>query len=336
MDTSEGKWWDKGIQLNDGCTPCSPGCDHCWSAGMAHRFKRHQMNKFDFNPPKYTEHGGKFNGHITLHLDRLEKAVRARKPQVFAIWNDLFHEEVPYQFISRVFNKIHDSHGKHTFLLLTKRADNMKRFIDWYINSLNEDRNPSGANNVYFPRDFQGFYLGLTVCNQAEADAKIPIFLQVPGKKFLSIEPLLGPVDFSYNRFCGVMGWGPPDPPRLNEDPSERLKGQARWILGNIDAVILGGETGPGARPMRPDWVRSIRDQCAAASVPFFFKQWGEWRPCEGYGEAVYSTSQIECINEPNQDLTDWTFLMAKVGRKKAGRVLEGRTHDDLPWKAEP
>lgn len=122
---------------------------------------------------------------------------------------------------------------------------------------------------------------GLTVCNQEEADEKIPEFLKVPGKKFLIIEPMLGAVDLwaindgswwdsegatRYNALTGTAWWGSTGEHGLGGGPK-------------IDAVILGGETGPGARPVHPDWVRSVRDQCEASNVPFYFKQCGIWRP---------------------------------------------------------
>jgi protein gp37 len=146
----------------------------------------------------------------------------------------------------------------------------------------------------------KNLWTGLTVCNQEEADEKIPVFLEVPGKKFLSIEPMLGPIDLDAT--CGPCHC---------------------WRDGSIKAVILGGETGPGARPLHPEWVRSVRDQCQSADVPFFFKQWGEWvhytQYCFGVGAPCLSSVKVE--NE-----------LYRVGRKAAGRLLDGRTHNDLPW----
>lgn len=259
VDILKGKYWSKGIQLIEGCTPCSPGCDHCWSAGMAHRFRRGETEG------RYTDKNGRFDGTITLHLDRLEKAVRARKPQVFALWNDLFHEAVPREFIDRVFNEI-GFHGiHHTFLVLTKRQH---RIVEYY------KRLQTVASHPLNP--FPNVYSGLTVCDQPEADAKIPIFLQVPGKKFLSVEPQLEDIDLS--EWVGRA-----------HHPADCGHSYAFSVF---DAVLCGGETGPGARPVELDWIRSLRDQCQSAGVPFFLKQ----------------------IN------------------KKRERVLNGRTHDELPW----
>jgi len=221
---------------------------------------------------------GKFNGHIVSHSDRFSIPLRRRKPTVFAVWNDLFHDDVPSDFIKRAYGVMFDRHD-HTYLVLTKRPQIMKTFFDQHF---------MDSGNIWH---------GLTVCNQEEADAKIPVFLQVPGKKFLSIEPMLGPIDIS-KRGMGLQC----------ESCVDR---RVHWCVdGVIDAVILGGETGPGARPMHPDWVRSVRDQCAAAGVPFFFKSWGAWRG------AAYFDKENNMV----------------PGSHMIGRLLDGRTHDDLPW----
>jgi len=251
VDILKGKYWSKGIQLVEGCTPCSPGCDHCWSAGMAHRFRRGETEG------RYTDKNGRFDGTITLHIDRLEKAVRARKPQVFSLWNDLFHESVPDEFINQAFD-IMVRPSQHKFLILTKRPLRMAEM--WWL------WKPERGH--IFP--------GCTICNQDEADAKIPIFLQVPGKKFLSVEPQLEDIDLS--EWVGRA-----------HHPADCGHSYAFSVF---DAVLCGAETGPGARPVELDWIRSLRDQCQSAGVPFFLKQ----------------------IN------------------KKRERVLNGRTHDELPW----
>lgn len=278
-DISSGRYWNAAWQLIDGCTPCSPGCLNCWSAAMSHRFKgtlvageRHFLTTKD----------GEFNGHIVTHPERLSIPLKRRKPTVYAVWNDFFHGAIDHSFRCDAYKTMMRTDYRHTYLILTKRAD----FAAQYAQSF---------NNIWH---------GLTVCNQAEADAKIPVFLQVPGKRFLSIEPMLGAIQIAQwldpwrnvdnNTFACIKGG------LLNKYQSDSLRAP---IIG---AVILGGETGPGARPLHPDWVRSVRDQCAAAGVPFFFKGWGEW------------------LSE------DMQFI--RVGRKQAGRLLDGRTHDDLPW----
>ena len=308
-----GRYWDKPWSLIDGCTPCSPGCDHCWSAVMTHRFN-FQWTK-DGKP--------EFNGHITVRPERLDIPLKRKKPTVYAVWNDLFHEDVPITFINSAFLRM-VKYDWHTYLTLTKRPKEMKDFVTI----------GNGWRGT-----MQNVYLGLTICNQQEADEKIPIFLQVSGKKFLSIEPMLGEIklqlvgcpncgqskqdwfpNYTLCRACGIEVKSPP---------------------GSVDAVILGGESGPGARPMHPDWVRSVRDQCAAAGVPFFFKQWGEWKQCDEWHEECPGHKMNVICHDGTYPLpgVDWTKIVGAIpiyraGRKAAGRILDGRTHDDLPWRS--
>jgi protein gp37 len=259
IDIEKGRYWDEGIKLVSGCTKCSPGCDHCWSLGMEKRFGS--------------------DGKIVTHPGRLARFA-TRKAKVFAIWNDLFHEDVPDEFYSDTVKAIMD-YSHNTYLLITKRPSVLlRRFDD--AKRYNLGRELKSLENVFF---------GLTVCNQQEWNEKKKYFQIVPGKKFLSLEPLLGDIDLKLTQ--------PFKEPFFSWPDSEMEH------LAKIDAVILGGETGPCARPMHPDWVRSIRDQCAAAGVDLFFKQWGEY------------------------------FEGTKMGRgskKLLGRLLDGRTHDELPW----
>jgi protein gp37 len=162
-------------------------------------------------------------------------------------------------------------------------------------------------------------WVGTSVENQATADERIPALLKIPAaKRFISVEPMLGPVDFS--AFFGGEYVGLPGDKII-----------PNYNFG-IDWVICGGESGPNARPMHPDWVRDLRDQCVEAGLPFFFKQWGEW--IHGNREA-----EENCMISPNgADVTElpglWdehTITISRVGKKRAGRVLDGRTWDQVP-----
>lgn len=294
IDIQKGRYWDLPWSLVDGCSPISPGCDHCWSAAMTDRFR-----------PGYTilnKRPATFDGFVSTNPGRLYKPLKRKKPTVYAVWNDLFHESVPHYFADQALGAMQQAKS-HTFLVLTKRAERAAAHFRAYTGEVK-------LGNVY---------LGLTVCNQQEANEKIPVFLQVPGKKFLSIEPMLGPIDLRIAAFNGADSFS---------------------AMAGIDAVILGGETGPGARPLHPDWVRSVRDQCQAAGVPFFFKGWGNWRPCDddhvecgGHaqtamrlnGKIVTDTWRDRCFGGSDQGF--W-----RAGAK-AGRLLDGRTYDDLPWR---
>lgn len=231
--------------------------------------------------------------------ERLDIPLKRRKPTVYAVWNDLFHAAVDPEFSFEAFEVMRNSQ-RHTFLVLTKRPQNISR--------------------KYFEimeRCLKNVCLGLTVCNQPEADEKIPIFLQVPGKKALNIEPMLGEIDLR----------------KINTRPFPPYGFQSDNVLqhpSQIHAVILGGETGPGARPLNLEWVRSVRDQCQASGTPFFFKGWGEWAP-----PSQVSAEIIIPMIDAGAKFDPDSGIVRRFGHKRTGRLLDGRTHDDLPWRPE-
>ncbi len=276
-DILNGRYWDLPLSLVDGCTPCSPGCDHCWSAGITHRF---HSGRGENIPGCYvlTTKNGKFDGNIITHTERLSIPLKRKKPTVYAIWNDLFHEGVPPEFTFEAFDAMRNSQ-RHTFLVLTKR--------------------PQNINHNYFEimeRCIQNVYLGLTVCNQQEWDEKWPIFSRVPGLKFVSHEPALSAINYHFSGSQEDVIWR-----RTNGGSYER---------SFIACLISGGETGPGARPSHPDIFRYDRDQCAAAGVLFFFKGSGDGRS------------------------DDWRRKLSPDEWNQAKRLLDGRTHDVLSWRA--
>jgi protein gp37 len=305
IDISKGRYWDRPLSLVDGCTPCSPGCDHCWAAGIAHHYRRglhYPDGRVDMSVPNFTNESGKFDGRIQINPERLSIPIGkrgAKKATVYAIWNDWAHEGVSDDF-RRGMMTVAKAEPQHTFLALTKRPESAARFF--------------AATEINPP---ENWWSGLTICNQQEADEKIPVFLQVPGKKFLSIEPMLGAVNLTNLPLRKMSPIGLKFVDALRGWESERAYkcGPGRQG-GKIDAVILGGETGTGARPLHPDWARSVRDKCAAAGVPFFFKQWGKHLP-----------QLKECIG--NEAVSPYSALVMDVKR-----LLDGRTHDELPWSA--
>ena len=244
IDISKGRYWDKPWSLVSGCTPCSPGCDHCWSAAMANRF----YNKLPDMPAKQpcllrVKDGNRyeFSGNIITHLDRLSIPLKRKNPTVYAIWNDFYHEKVTLKFWRDAY-EVMGVCKQHIFLILTKRPKEMNMY-----HYHNEYREVPG--NIWH---------GLTVCNQQEADEKIPVFLKVPGKKYLSIEPMLSEIKLGGFDGKTYRPW-------FDHVAQPRM----------IDAVILGGETlgnRPG-REMKIEWAESIADQCESAGIPLFIKQ---------------------------------------------------------------
>lgn len=272
-----GKYWDRAWSLVDGCKPCSPGCDNCWSAALMHRFYKHHCD-YDYSDSPIgltAEWKPVFTGNIILHPDRLKAPLKRKKPTIWSIWNDIYHEDVPLGFIDDVLDVI-SACPQHTFLALTKRAHLIE-------DKLYDDTLECGIRNLGGGDYLGNLWIGVTVCNQEEADLKIPLLLKSwPGKKWISIEPMLE--EIKNLKLCTddcSKGFG------------SNVIGACCDCIQGIDAVVLGGETGPHARPMHPDSVRSVRDKCQAANVPFFLKY----------------------IN------------------KEMGRVLDGREHNDLPWR---
>jgi len=229
--TSKGLWWDRAWSLVDGCTPVSEGCAHCWSASMARRFGR------DFS-------------EVTPRWDRLELPLKVKKPTVWAVWNDLFHEGAPPSFIEASI-KVMRNCKHHLFLVLTKR--------------------PKRAMFVLRELDLpDSLWLGVTAENQKQANKRILVLLRIPAaKRFVSVEPMLGRVGLAKLPLVNGYGYGWANP---LEGTHPNLTGHGKRGRG-LDWVICGAETGPGKRPMDLQWARDLWEQCRAAGVPFWFKQ---------------------------------------------------------------
>ena len=230
------EWTEATWNPVTGCTKISPGCKHCYAERMALRLQA-------MGHPNYV------NGfRVTLHENMLDIPLRWKKPRLIFVnsMSDLFHEEVPVEFIQRVFAVMREAHW-HTFQVLTKRSARLLELdeeIDW-------------PDNVWMGVSVENEHYTFRIEHLRRTHAKV---------KFLSLEPLLGPLH--------------------------------DLDLRNIDWVIVGGESGPGARKLEESWVVEIRDQCRFANVPFFFKQWGG------------------------------------VRKKKNGRLLQGKVWDQMPKPA--
>jgi protein gp37 len=288
-----------------------------------------------------------WTGEVRLNEQWIDQPLRWRKPRRIFVCahGDLFHENVPDEWIDRVF-AVMALTPQHTYQVLTKRPERMRDYfghggtcIPFGIRL--EAKRLVGRDPGPLPIAMPNVWKGVSVEDQDTADARIPLLLETPAAvRFVSYEPALGPVDFTRIHLgtCDAAFPGNPEFTKVRFNRNA-LKGVNRPAL---DQVIAGGESGPGSRPMHPDWPRSIRDQCKTAGVPFFFKQWGDWFPCEidipsdASGIHVYPDE----AHDPTAD--DWRFErrqvtrigrqhVVRVGKAIAGRLLDGREHNGMP-----
>lgn len=291
------EWAEETWNPVTGCSPISEGCRNCYAARMAKRLAGRCGYPAD-DPFR-----------VTLHPERLGEPLRWKEPRrVFVCsMGDLFHEDVPRWMRFEVMDIILQA-KQHTFLILTKRPANMKEFFEWYY---------SKAGRTI--ETIKNLWLGVTAENQQRADERIPILLQIPAAvRFVSVEPMLGPVDLSLS-----------DGVDLSMSVGTGLKPGKSYLINSLDWVICGGESGSGARPMHPDWVRNLRNQCQEAGVPFFFKSWGEWMPSYQTG-ATFELSRLK-TDEVVMSGPGHGVVMKKVGKKAAGRLLDGQEWNQYP-----
>lgn len=385
-DKSAIEWTDATFNGWIGCTKVSPACDNCyasvstparslgiiWGAGAPRR----RTSSANWHlPMKWNELAGKGQfvqcGACGLReFRKWDKAVPPGglaccstpectalpesesapvRPRVFcSSLADVFDNEVDPQWRTDLFDLIRATPNLD-WLLLTKRIGNAKNMLGASIERLWPD-------NVW---------IGATICNQAEADRDIPKLLAIPARvRFLSIEPLLGPIELPRVDFhcdvcggTGILGRFPTGNctrctrgsiPSISTDPKY---GTPSTPMRSIDWVIVGGESGPNARPMHPEWVTALRDQCAEAGVPFLFKQWGEWVPrsscyhtfadgksCGDYDPTCerWPVIRLTYLGHDGRQLGSDTSggseaYMQRVGKKIAGRLLDGEQHDGYP-----
>lgn len=259
----KGLYWDRAWKLCEGCAKVSAGCDNCWSEQETVMRCGHPNTKIReraraaVHLAQIPRDKTMFDGRIVLRHDNLDMPLRVKTPTVFAVWNDLYYEDVPDDFRDRAY-AVMALCPQHTFLVLTKRAERMARYFagltvqrvcENYNGDMDETADIATNFRKYWP--LPNIWHGVTAEHQSAADERIPHLLRVPGKRFLSLEPMLSGINLH----------------------------AAAGHLIDIHAVLLGGESGKGARPMHPDWARSVRDQCAEAGVPLFFKQSSGVRP---------------------------------------------------------
>jgi protein gp37 len=341
------EWATKVWNPLRGCSKVSEGCHNCYAMRQAHRFSGQGMPYEGLT--RATEYGPQWTGNVKLVPDMLVQPLKWQRPERIFVnsMSDLFHQEVPDDFIWSVFEIMAQSQ-QHTFQILTKRPERMKEMLtNRFWRDLGTPKRPFFARIVKGEQRegdmpcLPNVWLGVSVENQKSADERIPLLLQTQAAiRFLSMEPLLGHVDLSAEYLTSKLGSFPF--PKLH--PIHRTR-----FINLIDWVIVGGESGHKARPMHPDWVRSIRDQCQEAGVPFFFKQNGEWvvgrrmQEIEIPGIVEESRNGIITLTtiDPPQDVgkrkyavinnEGKVFEMVRVGKKAAGRMLDGREWNEYP-----
>jgi protein gp37 len=373
-------WTDETWNPVVGCSIVSPACTNCYAMAMAARIERMSGGKTHYlGTTKVVNGKPVWTGNLVRAPDHIVTApLRWKRPRRIFVnsMSDLFHGDMPEEWIDEVFAVMALS-PQHTFQILTKRPERMRAYLtrDWasaarfHVESLTLPTISKNAGNAQerlrrytlpgLPHPLENVWLGVTAEDQARADERIPPLLSTPAAvRFVSAEPLLGPIDLRWALFQNPILIGIGFLKRGRFSPGlENLR--------PLDWVIVGGESGPAARPTHPDWIRSIRDQCAAPGVAFHFKQWGEWAPicnlADGEADTLYRSNRVAEEGEDQLALDEiygrtckvpvehlgyggakgldaffdvegkGGMTLFKLGKARAGRTLDGRIHDAFP-----
>jgi protein gp37 len=316
------------------CEHATTGCEFCYAEG----FNQRLGTGLPFKP------GHRKDIEIFLDEDMLLAPLRWKKPRMVFVCSmtDLFADFVTDEWRDKMF-AVMALAPQHTFQVLTKRAERMRQYIDAgrlpmgepkrFVSIEDGERKRRGDYNFILPQQvwpLPNLWLGVSAERQQEADERIPHLLATPAAvRFLSAEPLLGPLSIAthlHDSDCDMQEHGAAGTCTCCE-PREV----------SLDWVIVGGESGRNARPMHPGWARSLRDQCEAAGVSFFFKQWGEWQPyrhdASGVADVVAVNGAlsrgVELKGGPDQG-PRWCPVR-RVGKKRGGRLLDGKEHNAFP-----
>ena len=300
------EWTDATWNPIVGCSIVSPGCTNCYAMKMAARIEKIQPQSHYAGTTKSVNGRSVWTGKMALAPDHILTApLRWKKPRRIFVnsMGDLFHEAIPDEWIDKVFAVMEGAYW-HTYQVLTKRSARMRSYVS---------KRHCGAS---LPRQI---WLGVSAEDQTRADERIPDLLDTPAAvRFVSAEPLLSAVDFT-----SIKVGGDDSLYRANALTGDGFDGQL------LSWIIVGGESGPGARPMHPDWVRAIRDQCQAAGVPFFFKQWGQWAPWDDDNWSL--PDGWDDVEAHDKAITIDGVEFLSVGKRRAGRLLDGREWREFP-----
>jgi protein gp37 len=367
-DHSSIEWTDATWNPTRGCDKIAPGCKNCYAERFAERFRGVAGHPYEqgFDP--------------RLAPDKLAEPLKWKAPRRIFVdsMSDLFHDAFPFEYIAACFG-VMAACPQHTFQVLTKRPARAVDFFAWlsergglgkYIRACTSKDAERHGLYAYFKgltrtEKIRGYTvrsgadpwmqvfnaaactggsplrnveIGTSIANQVDADKNVPALLRIPAAiRFLSVEPLLGEINFRWTPYAHQStGESYRDYAVRNGSVNEYE------ALRKIDWVIVGGESGARARPMDPRWVRSLRDQCVAAGVPFFFKQHGEFIGVDDMERLPLSAPEL---SDPHDYFREHTFRLGdhcegvhcgalsvyRVGKKVAGRMLDGRTWDEFP-----
>lgn len=370
MSTTRIEWATHVWNPMSGCDRVSDGCTRCYAAGFARRHRA--MGTRGYERDGRPETSGPGFG-VSLHDWTLAQPLRwrTRRERIFVnSMSDAWHPEVPDEYLAALWTVMYwtgrDVRGRgsrpvQTYLLLTKRPPRMRAWLKKWANrdtrlqliKTAADRGWCDQEDIdnapFMPDRLASVWLGVSVEDQATANTRIPQLLQTPAAvRFVSAEPLLGPVDLTrWLRPAVDCGFANPDDGCCTH-PDTMTPECHRWVRcpvaggrwQGLDWVIAGGESGPGGRPMHPSWIHDLRTDCEIAGVPYFFKQWGEWAPYpEGQPTPAGVHGPIALVDpqgkthSPNLGVLAPTgsVRMARYGKKRAGHALDGEHYQQLP-----
>lgn len=345
-DGSKIEWTDATWNPIRGCSRVSEGCRHCYAEMIAARFSGPGQPYEGL--AKRLGGEARWTNEVRLIPEHLGDPLRWGKSRRIFVnsMSDLFHEEIPDEWIDLIF-AVMALAPQHTFQVLTKRPERMRKYVTRLVddetgNAIEEiadaavkvTGSPCAAHVEDVTLPLPNVWLGVSAEDQTTADERIPHLLATPAAiRFVSAEPLLGPIQFHSipasdqkpSAYYDLTYFGGPG----LFDPQRRRLADAR-----LDWIIVGGESGPHARPMHPDWARSIRDQCAAAGVAYFFKQWGGFEPVGYWGnldDRLQLDAVIAQINPSYPCRDPANYVMRRVGKTASGRLLDGVEHNGFP-----
>lgn len=306
MSKTKIEWTEQTWNVLSGCSKVSAGCKNCYAIPMSHRLAHIDSTKEKYaGVTEKTQVGNiNFTGKVNFDEKALLAPLKRKKPTMYFVnsMSDMFHENVSFEWIDKIMAVIALC-PQHTFQVLTKRPERMKEYFEMTAGGADIQRemyaiagyDSKMASNFSLP--LPNLWLGVSVENQEQADKRIPYLLETPAQvRFLSCEPLLEQVYL----------------------PS----------LPKIDWVIVGGESGKGTRPMHPDWVRNIRNQCEATGTKFFFKQWGEYLPIDQF-KYIQENPCFDNIELVSTTIQGCNYF--HIGKHKAGRLLDGMEYNETP-----